>query len=79
VYPDQRHRIPAWVGVELTRRFAAEVSEQATLVCNGTLLSREQYLYDLTHLGYADARIEPVGKMTHEEADIWTASIGEGK
>jgi Uncharacterised nucleotidyltransferase len=79
VYPDQRHRIPAWVRDELTRRFAAEASEQPTLVCNGTLLSREQYLYDLRHLGYADARIEPRGRMTHEEADIWTAAIGGGQ
>jgi hypothetical protein len=77
VYPDQRHRIPAWVRDELTRRFAAEASDQATLVCNGTLLSREQYLHDLTHLGYGDARIEPTGRMTHEETDIWTASIGD--
>jgi hypothetical protein len=79
VYPDQRHCVPAWVRNELTRRFAAEVSDQATLVCNGTLLSREQYLQDLAHLGYADARIEPMGRMTHEEADIWTAAIGDGE
>jgi len=79
VYPDQRHRIPAWVRDELTRRFAAEVSDQPTLVCHGTLLSREQYLFDLTHLGYADARIEPTGRMTREDTDIWTASIGDGE
>jgi len=78
VYPDQRHRIPAWVRDELTRRFAAEASDQATLVCNGTLLSREQYLHDLTHMGYGDPRIEPTGRMTHEDIDIWTRAIEEG-
>jgi hypothetical protein len=77
VYPDQRHRIPAWVRDELTRRFAAESSEQAAQVCNGTLLSREQYLYDLAQFGYGDPRIEPMGRMTHEETDIWTAAIGD--
>jgi hypothetical protein len=77
VYPDQRHRVPAWCLDELSRRFCSEPSEPGTRVCNGTLLSREQYLYDLTHLGYRDARVEPFGKMTREEADIWTAAIEE--
>jgi hypothetical protein len=77
VYPDQRHRIPAWVRDELTIRFAGESSEQANRVCNGTLLSREQYLYDLRRRGYGDARIEPMGRMTREETEIWTEAIGE--
>jgi hypothetical protein len=77
VYPDQRHRIPAWVRDELTIRFAGESSEQANRVCNGTLLSREQYLYDLRRRGYGDARIEPMGRMTREETEIWTGAIGE--
>jgi hypothetical protein len=75
VYPDQRHRIPGWVVGELTRRFAAERSDPANLSCNGTLLSREQYQYDITYLGYHDARIAPVGQMTREEIDTWTAAI----
>jgi hypothetical protein len=77
VYPDQRHCIPEWIRNELTRRFAAESSESSNVVCNGTLLSREQYLYDLEHLGYSDARIEPIGRMTREETGIWTAAIGD--
>jgi hypothetical protein len=77
VYPDQRHRIPAWIGDELTGRFAAESSERSNPLCNGTLLSREQYLHDLTHLGYSDARIEPTGRMTDEETEIWTSAIGD--
>jgi hypothetical protein len=77
VYPDQRHRIPAWVVDELTTRFIADRSDSADAVCNGTLLSREQYLHDLTRLAYDDARIEPRGRLTHKEVAIWTAAIGD--
>jgi hypothetical protein len=45
-------------------------------VCNGTLLSREQYLVDL-QAGYRDGRLQPNGPMTQEEIDLWTAAIGE--
>jgi hypothetical protein len=79
VYPDQRHRVPAWVTDDLMKRFAAENSEPANLVCYGTLLSREQYLSDLSQFGYADARIEPTGQMTPRETEIWTAAIGDKK
>jgi hypothetical protein len=79
VYPDQRHRVPEWVVSDLTKRFVAEGSEPANLVCHGTLLSREQYLFDLAHFGYADARIEPMGRMTARETGIWTAAIGDKK
>jgi hypothetical protein len=78
VYPDQRHCIPSWIGEALTTRFAAESSERTNPLCNGPLLSREQYLHDLTHLGYGDPRIEPTGRMTREETDIWTRAIEEG-
>lgn len=75
VYPDQRHRVPAWILEELMTRLCAEPSEADNRVCNGTLLSREQYLHDLTHFGYRDGRLEPVGSMTREETAIWTAAI----
>lgn len=79
VYPDQRHRVPAWVTNDLMKRFAAEDPEPANLVCYGTLLSREQYLSDLSQFGYADARIQPTGQMTPRETEIWTAAIGDKK
>jgi hypothetical protein len=79
VYPDQRHRIPGWVVDELTRRFAAERSDPANRLCNGTLLSREQYLHDINCLGYHDARVAPAGQMTREEIDHWTAAIGSNE
>lgn len=44
-------------------------------VCRGTLLSREQYLYDVERHGYADGRTA-LGTMTADEVEIWTAAIG---
>jgi hypothetical protein len=77
VYPDQREKVPAWVLEGLVGRLESESAEADNRTCNGTLLSREQYLHDLSELGYRDGRIEPDGRMTREEADIWTAAIAE--
>lgn len=76
VYPDQRHRIPRWVTDQLAKRFVDEGSDGTSRVCNGTLLSREQYLYDVGAGGYEDARLAPGGRMTAEDLEIWTAAIG---
>jgi hypothetical protein len=76
-YPDQRHRIPAWVTDQLLQRFADERSETTSRVCYGTLLSREQYLRDVRAGRYRDARLDPIGRMTPEELGIWTAAIGD--
>jgi hypothetical protein len=75
VYPDRRNAVPSWVTDELIRSFASDRVEPRVDVCNGTLLSREQYLYDLEHFGYRDPRLEPTGRLTREEAAIWTAAI----
>ena len=77
VYPDQHHQVPNWVIEELMPRFLRARAERAVPICNGTLLSREQYLDDVEKWGYWDGRLEPVGRMTQEEIDIWTAAIDE--
>ena len=77
VYPDQRHCVPVWIVDELSERLSAERSEPDNRVCNGTLLSREQYLHDLEYFGYSDGRLEPTGRMTREETSIWTAAIDQ--
>ena len=46
--------------------------------CHGTLLSRQQYLVDVDHWGYRDARLGPEGTMTEADVAIWTAAI-EGR
>jgi hypothetical protein len=76
VYPDQRHRVPAWVVDTLNARFLREQSDGPDKVCNGTLLSREQYLHDVCVNGYQDARTIPPARMKPEELEIWTAAIG---
>ena len=44
-------------------------------ICQGTLLSREQYLVDIGLWDYEDARLKPRGRMTPEEVIHWTAAI----
>jgi hypothetical protein len=75
IYPDKRQNVPAWVLEELTRRLSVSRPNLQNDVCYGTLLSREQYLHDIDHLKYRDAREEPRGPMTAEQLKIWTAAI----
>jgi hypothetical protein len=79
VYPDRRDRVPDWVVEELIGRLTTLRVEPDSRVCNGTVLSREQYLHDIRHWGYEDARIVPHGAMTPAEAEIWTAAIASKK
>ncbi len=81
IYPSERARIPEWVVRELIRKTEAElgVPAPAERVCQGTLLSREQYLPDIREWGYRDARLLPRGNMTEGETDRWTAAITDEK
>jgi hypothetical protein len=76
VYPRERERIPRWVKDELLSRMARERTEDVP-VCNGTLLSREQYLFDVQERGYADARVPPWGDVTPSDIATWTDAIGK--
>lgn len=82
VYPSERARIPVWVMEQLTERLALEVRTApppGEPLCQGTILSREQYLTDVERWGYLDARVFPHGRMTPEETAAWTAAIGQDK
>jgi hypothetical protein len=78
IYPGERDRIPTRVMDTLLDRL---LQEGATIVdsdvCQGTLLSRQQYLYDLDVLGMKDARRRPEGSMTAEEIERWTKGIDD--
>jgi hypothetical protein len=76
-YPDKRQNIPAWVMDELVRRLSASRPNLQSATCYATLLSREQYLYDLEQLKYRDGREAPDGPMTREQIEIWTDAIGK--
>jgi hypothetical protein len=79
IYPSERDRVPAWVMNDLATRLLAETAAapQGERVCQGTLLSREQYLIDIQRWGYADPRERPEGPMTHADVARWTRAIIE--
>jgi hypothetical protein len=77
VYPRERDRIPSQVMSELIGR----LDDTAPVVngaepCQGTLLSRSQYIPDL-EWGYRDGRLPPYGNMTPEEVEAWTDAASE--
>ena len=80
VYPSERARIPEWVMKELIERLSRELAAPPSLrrVCQGTLLSRQQYLTDVGPWGFEDARLTEAGSMTMEEVAHWTRAIEEG-
>lgn len=77
IYPAERGRIPDWVMHRLLALLADEIrcAPPPERLCQGTLLSREQYLTDIMRWGYEDARLQPKGRMTHENIAHWTAAI----
>jgi hypothetical protein len=81
IYPGERALIPAAVMRELVNRLLAEldVPTRDSKVCQGTLLSRAQYLVDVDEWGYEDARITPRGSMTPEQIAEWTAAIDKSR
>jgi hypothetical protein len=74
-YPDRRADIPRRILDELSRHLSSLDQNDAEHVCYGTILSREQYLYDVNVLGYEDARLVPRGGMTRRDLEIWTEAI----
>ena len=80
VYPGEARPAPRWVMDDLLARLADEsnAAPREDRICQGTLVSREQYLVDLLDWGYADARMAPRGPMTASEIAHWTQAIGKG-
>jgi len=77
VYPGERRAIPDPVMALLLERLREERArpEAEPRVCDGTLLSRQQYLLDVAERGYADGRLAPRGEMTAAAIAHWTAMI----
>ena len=44
-------------------------------LCQGTLLTRAQYLVDIGKWGYRDARLAPFGNLRGEDLAYWTWAI----
>jgi hypothetical protein len=70
----KRHLVPPDVMDELDARLMKEVSESpaADPLCNGTLLSRLQYLADITTGGVIDGRTTGRSKIKPDEIQVWT-------
>lgn len=79
IYPAERERIPARVMKELLARAENErgVTHPSGPVCQGTLISRAQYLPDIERWGYKDARELGRSKMDAAEIEVWTNAIGK--
>jgi hypothetical protein len=78
IYPCERARVPAGVMRELMGRLDRELTRPAPeRICQGTLISRAQYLIDVGPWGYADPRLAPAGNLTTEERERWTAGIAD--
>lgn len=80
VYPADRDRVPQGVLHELTDRLRTETDTPppADAPCQGTLLSRAQYLVDIEG-EYRDARLWPEGPLTAYEIARWTSDIDPGE
>jgi hypothetical protein len=84
VYPGEASVVPQWVMDDLVARLrddrhalARPSMEHDAQVCQGTLLSREQYLIDIERWGYRDARLGPKGTMRESEVEAWTNAIAD--
>ncbi len=79
IYPAERSRIPQHVMDTLLKRLESELTtnREGNSVCQGTLISRAQYLPDIERWGYRDARLEGRAKITPGEIETWTNAIGE--
>src|SRR5262249_35114520 len=78
-YPRERSPVPASPMRELIGGLDAELDVRAPRerVCQGTILSREQYLIDTAEWGYRDARLTPHGTLSRREVARWTAAIND--
>lgn len=76
IYPSEREIVPAWALEELIGRLRTEIEapEPPERICQGTLLSRAQYLVDIERWGYVDARTAK-GHMEQADVDLWTDAI----
>jgi hypothetical protein len=77
IYPAEREQVPREVQDDLVRRLQGETrsAPPADKTCQGTLISRAQYLVDIGPWGYRDARLEPGIKMTPADIAHWTRAI----
>lgn len=76
IYPKDREVLPRELLQKLIARHQ-EPSRGEPGLCQGTLLSRSQYLDDVERAGWKDARRHDRCRISDEEIQTWTAAIEE--
>ena len=81
IYPGERSQIPDWVMHELVSALRHEMTSSCPTgqVCQGTLLSWDQYLVDVEQGNYHDSRLSPRGTLTAEDIAHITAVLAGAK
>ncbi len=81
IYPEMSGKIPASIMDTLITKLQADqpAPAGAEKVCQGTLLSRQQFLVDTQDWGYKDGRLPPTGRMSAEDIADWTEAITSRK
>jgi hypothetical protein len=81
VYPSERSKVPDWLMSEFARRIRMEMTSAPPQerLCQGTLLSRSQYLEKIEQGGYQDARHPPRGNLTREQITALNTAFREGE
>ena len=78
IYPSERGRVPVAVMDALISRLRNENSVSGSeRLCRGTLLSRQQYLWDVEERGFRDARLEKRAHMNEGDIAHWTKAIAK--
>jgi predicted nucleotidyltransferase len=78
IYPGERDKIPNAIMDDLIARLRSEKGTAgANRICNGTLLSRKQYLLDVRKRGFRDARLLARVHMNAKDIAHWTRAIAK--
>jgi predicted nucleotidyltransferase len=78
IYPGERDKIPTAIMDDLIARLRSEKGAAgANRICNGTLLSRKQYLLDVRERGFRDARLQQRVHMNAKDIAHWTRAIAK--
>lgn len=78
IYPGERDKIPTAIMDDLIARLRSEKGTAgANRICNGTLLSRKQYLLDVRKRGFRDARLLARVHMNAKDIAHWTRAIAK--
>jgi hypothetical protein len=79
VYPSDARSLPPGVLDDLAARLAElRANPREDRVCQGTLVSRAQYLLDIGQYGYSDSRLSS-GDVSAEDIIFWTWAINHVK